>query len=270
MKLITRRPRKFLSDWRLPAPRYEVGYDDSVAHIYYAVKDGRRRILPGVTGTLDIIAKPALINWAKKVALESAKAAIVKRLDGLPEKELLVSEDWVDEIIKEAKRKPDEIKDQAANVGTRAHALFERVFKGDLPDEVDDDLATPIDNFLDWLDSTGLEIVAGDTKVASLEHGYGGSLDGICRCPMLGTLVLIDYKTSNGIWPTHALQVAAYQHALNETYGVYCDEAHIVRFDKIKHKFERKQLRNIGMSMSAFLCAKDLKALMAEEQYGIG
>jgi len=78
----------------------------------------------------------------------------------------------------------------------------------------------------------------------------------------------LDWKTSSGIWPEYALQVAAYAQAFKETYGETIDKAYIVRFSKkLPVEFEVKEIKSLDDSFEAFLAAKKLRDCLAEDQF---
>ena len=65
------------------------------------------------------------------------------------------------------------------------------------------------------------EIIVHEFSFASDELGYGGTIDMICK--INGEIWLIDYKSGNGIYESHFLQIAAYKKAwelLNPQYPI--------------------------------------------------
>lgn len=228
------------------------------AHLYDVTADGSTIRFPGVTGFLSVINKPALVPWAKREALALVEGALLKRLDGAPRAQVALNKAWIDNVLAEAKRRPDQLKDAAADFGTRAHAFIDLIIHGQEPDVIPPEIEAPVRAFKDWWRGSGIELVMGDTKVASRLYGYGGSLDALGR--RHGRLVILDWKTSSGIYPEYALQVAAYAQAFAETYGLPCSDAVIVRFGKkLPVEFEVKELADLKLSLQAFLAAKTLK-----------
>jgi len=227
-------------------------------HIYETEMDGIRSRFGSVTEYLGIISKPALVPWAKKEALSVVEMELLKRLDGKESSSVLLDKSWIQNLLKDAKKRPDKIKEQAADLGTQAHAFIDLIIHGNAPETVPEEIAGPIQSFRDWWMKSGIELVMGDTKVASLLYGYGGSLDA------LGwrneKFVILDWKTSNNVYTEYALQVAAYAQAFYETYGVSCAEAVIVRFGKKPPiDFEARDLCDLSLSFKTFLDAKSLK-----------
>ncbi|MCG3204827.1 MAG: hypothetical protein KCHDKBKB_01544 [Elusimicrobia bacterium] len=221
---------------------------------------------PSVTGFLSVINKPALVPWAKKEALASVESALIKRLDGKDIAKIILNKPWIETILKEAKKRPDQIKDQAADLGTQAHAFIDLIIHGKEPESVPEAIEGPVQSFRDWWMKSGIELVMGDTKVASVEHGFGGSLDALGR--RNGKLIILDWKTSSGIWTEYALQVAAYAQAFRETFGLPVEEAIIVRFGKKPPiDFEAKELFDLNLSFQAFLAAKSLKEALDKPHF---
>jgi len=277
---------------RLPTPNWQVEQIvEGRKHLYKVTEDdGRVSKFPGVTGRLQIIAKPALYNWYAKQATENAERALMAQLGGKKSKKITLTEDWVKAIIAESKKKPEKLKDEAAELGTLAHQYFEDYCFGRAPsiENVLPAIRPSIERFLKWVNESGLTIVAGDTKVASLRYGYGGALDCILQVVdeskmpaelglSNGEYVLGDYKSSNGVYDEYALQVSAYDQAFIETYGVDCRAALIIRFGKDQKKdeagnplpldFESKWLKDPKRSFAAFLGAATLQDAMKESHF---
>lgn len=66
-------------------------------------------------------------------------------------------------------------------------------------------------SFKDWYDKTKPENIHNEIFVKNEEIGYAGTVDLYCHID--GKPWIIDFKTSQSIWPSHELQVAAYKHA---------------------------------------------------------
>ncbi|MBI4676119.1 MAG: PD-(D/E)XK nuclease family protein [Elusimicrobia bacterium] len=236
------------------------------SHLYDVAWNGGQDRYPGVTGMLSVINKPALVPWAKREALSLVEAALMTRLDGRRSARIVLNKAWISSVLIEAKKRPDKLKTEAADLGSQAHAFIDRIIRGEEPGKVPPEIEAPVRAFRDWWKSTKIELLLGDTKVASREHKFGGSLDALGR--RNGKLVILDWKTSNGIYAEYALQVAAYAQAFKETYGIACDEAVIVRFGKkLPVDFERKEIADLNRSFEAFLAAKALKESLEQPQF---
>lgn len=254
-------------DCSLLNPKYRVDLVvEGKSHLYDVTAENVSARYPSVTGFLSVINKPALVPWAKKEALSSVESALLKRLDGKEIAKIILNKPWIETIIKDAKKRPDQIKDQAADLGTQAHAFIDLIIHGKEPESVPEAIEGPVQSFRDWWMKSGIELVMGDTKVASRIYGYGGSLDALGR--RNGKLIILDWKTSSGIYNEYALQVAAYGQAFHETFGLPIEEAIIVRFGKKPpFDFEAKELLDIGFSFKAFLDAKSLKESLDKSHF---
>lgn len=249
---------------KLPIPRYQVELvEENRSHFYdVTFKDGSKVRYPGVTGILSIINKPALVNWAKREALNRVRESMSQFSNG----SCTITDTLIDRVIEEASARPDKIKDDAASLGSKVHAYIDRFVKGGKLEKIPNEILKPVSAFADWWKRSGLTFVSGDLKVASSAYGYGGSLDALAK--KNGRLVLLDWKTSKAIYDEYALQAAAYVQAFIETYGVGVSEAVIVRFSKPGVPgpvFESGRLANIAESLAAFLDAKGLSEKMKQE-----
>ena len=255
------------ADAKALKPKYKVELVVSGRSHLYDVTQGDKTVrYPGVTDSLGVINKPALVNWAKREALAMVEKAMSGRLGGKDSAGIVLDKAWIEGVIQDARKRPDQLKDQAADFGSRAHAFIDSIIKGSEPSEVPEEIAGPVRAFRDWWKSSGIEMVRGEIPVASVEHGYGGTLDALGR--RRGRYVVLDWKTSNGIYTEYALQTSAYVHALRETYGLECSEAIVVRFGKkLPVEFEFKELADVELSFHAFLAAKALKEALAQSHF---
>ena len=189
-----------------PVPRNKVdplvdeaplGLTRTANHVY-TWSDGRAIYtpLPSVTTILRVIDKSGpLVGWAKR---ETAACA-VRNLDML----LRMREAGGDAAaVAWLKGIPDFQRDTAADVGSRIHALAEQINRG-LEPAVSTDEASFIDSYRRFL--------AVEEMVASLRHGYAGTLDAIASIG--GETWVLDVKTGTGLYPETGLQLAAYASA---------------------------------------------------------
>lgn len=199
---------------------------------------------PSVTTVLSVINKPALVPWARNVALADVRSTLLESLH-----ETQTWEDfakygvWLDEIIARAKKRPQQEADAAADVGTRAHKLIQgylahpehqndRIFITDI--EVD--LRRIWLSFKLWEQENDLTIMASEEIVCSKKYGYAGTLD--CFGTAGSKPTVVDWKTSNALYPEYLLQVAAYAMAYSEMYKPRIQRAWVVRLGKDRPEFE--------------------------------
>jgi len=219
--------------------------DDRWGGRYYQV-EGIEPKLPSVTTVLNVISKPALVPWAKNMALENVRKALTAH-DPRGEDVLLGVDysEWVDGIIAEAKALPDKARDEAADFGTRLHALIDERLKSiEAVPVVAPDLVTPFYAFKDWYRDSGLTIHQSEFMVYSETWGYAGTVDAIAtrQTPTGEELVVVDWKTSNAIYREMFAQISAYALALEEMIGKPISEGWVLRLGKKKPEFEAKRL----------------------------
>ena len=76
-----------------------------------------------------------------------------------------------------------------------------------------------VDGFRRWLEGSGLTLdPRGDTVVYSQTYQYAGALDALAT-DAEGRVHILDFKTSNSVHASYALQLAAYTHAFAEMYA---------------------------------------------------
>jgi hypothetical protein len=112
-------------------------------------------------------------------------------------------------------------RDQAADIGTVAHFLIECFLHNHVADLSEFSAAdieratTAYNNFRKWWDAEGLTILEPEVQLVSEDWMFGGTIDAPSR-DKDGKIVLLDWKTSKGIWPSHKFQLAAYEQLWNE------------------------------------------------------
>ena len=87
----------------------------------------------------------------------------------------------------------------------------------------------------------------------SERHRYGGTPDAIGV--VNNQLVLLDWKTSNGIYADHLIQLAAYGHLWNENYPdqPITGGFHLLRFSKQKGDFGHHHFAALDEAWEQFL-----------------
>lgn len=234
-------------------PLYKVEMHEKRNAHYYSI-DGNPTLFPGSTTALNIINKPYLIPWAAKQA--ALKIEFYLHTHATERK---LSKDEITRLVAEGRKAHVELKDKAADLGTRAHKAIDDITSGNKP-IITPDIAAVVDGFLTWQASSKLKIIHGDLKLIFLwkdaagliTSGYGGSLDGLA-VDENGRFVVIDYKTSNSIGDTYALQIASYCYGLKYTYGLdYVPAGYCVRFGKTEPEVEVAKLVSVEDSFFAF------------------
>lgn len=187
----------------LEVTRPKLTLDFTASHTVYKNAAGKR--VPGVTTVLGILNKPALLKWAWQ--------------QGRDGKEL------------------DRTREIAADIGTVAHALCEahlrgmELERGNIAPDVIGKAETSFLRFLDWWDRQALTPMHCELQMVSERWQCGGTLDVLCERKD-GALVLVDLKTSKGIYDEMLIQVATYAAMYEECHGRAVDECFVVRIGK--------------------------------------
>ena len=182
----------------------------------FYVNSGTKITVPGVTTILDVLAKPGIKRWEARAAAELA----VDSLDFIARmNETAGREATVKHLAAASKRRMTD----AQNRGNELHDIAERKFRGAAV-RVPPNLRASAAHFDDFLRSVQPELVAAEEMVWSDTHAYAGSFDWAGRIKLdengkldvangQPTLLLGDTKTGGKIWPSVAMQLAAYAHA---------------------------------------------------------
>ena len=76
--------------------------------------------------------------WARNVALEAVRE-MYEHLEG---ETRVIDTLWVNSIIEQARRRPDQVRDEAADFGTQARVLIDAILRG-LKPEISPELTPP-------------------------------------------------------------------------------------------------------------------------------
>ena len=186
-----------------PPPKTEELGPKVHAHQRYYTEDGT--LVPGVTTIVRVLGfnTDVLVKWANKEGLAGRDTA--------------------------------KIKDETAAIGSLAHLLVESELKDEEPDLKD---YTPaqlkraqhaLRSFHEWRQGHDLHAQLVEASLVSEEHTYGGTVD--CWGMLQGLPVLLDFKTSSGVWLEHRIQVSAYWKLLQEN-GYDVQGVHILRIPR--------------------------------------
>ena len=199
---------------------------DKKEHLY--TLDGR--LITGVTTILSVIAKPALIQWSANEAVNYVKEHVGTEEDMGPSlwTKRIMWQEW-DKLLEEARFAHRRKKDNAADIGTRAHKWIEQYIKS--PDLVPEkDLSIMTDNFVKWAEESKVKFLESEVMVYDSDLFYAGTLDFVAEIG--GKKFIGDIKTGSGIYPEHFYQVAAYRNAWEKMGREKLDGAVIVNITK--------------------------------------
>lgn len=122
----------------------------------------------------------------------------------------------------------EQIKQAAGDKGSKVHQACVDLMDGkkvaidakylnpttELPEELTLEEYEAVMSFADWLNNAQPEVLARETVVWNDEHNYAGTRDLFCK--INEEYWILDLKTSQDVWPDHALQVSGYKHASPE------------------------------------------------------
>jgi hypothetical protein len=182
-------------------PQVGIRRVDTPKSHYYTI-NGKRAV--GVTTALGALPKDALVRWSARTVAEHV-------VDNLRTVAAMVAEGGKKPTVDYLTGLPNQKRDAAAERGIDVHDLMFHLADGKAVD-VPADIEPYVRGALMYLDEWQPTTVLSETVVASYTHGYCGTLDSIQDVPGLGR-VLVDWKTSNGIWGNHALQLPPYRYA---------------------------------------------------------
>ena len=202
----------------------------------------------GVTTILGVIAKPFLIPWASKMAVEHIKENSESgEFIGMGECYVVHKN-----ILEDARKAHAQKRDKAGDIGTLAHKWIENHVRGQ-NNPITDDIKPMIDNFLKWEEENKPKYLESELRVYSEKNWYAGTLDLMMEID--GEVWLGDIKTGSGIYPEHFLQCAAYQLALQEM-GKYPNiKGHLIINLRKDGKMETKRSISFEKDMEVFLAA---------------
>lgn len=128
----------------------------------------------------------------------------------------------IDAVKAEAKWKSGE----GARRGNAVHEAIDTYLGGDEPifDEGLENRAEIVETFEQFVNlrhALDLDVVLNEVTVYNATHRYAGTLDALVRMPEHhgDGLVVLDWKTGKKVYPTTALQLTAYTHAEEITFG---------------------------------------------------
>jgi hypothetical protein len=210
-------------------------------HTIYKLGNGTR--VPSVTTVLGILGKPALIHWAWKCGC-----------DGL---------DY------------QKVRDEAADVGTLAHALIMAEVNGkttvkelremgidyhDYSDVIIKDAEICLKKFKEWLkEHKSFKLVFAEQQLVSEKHKFGGTID--CLATIEDIPTLIDFKTGNAVYDEMKYQLAAYMELLKENNHTVTN-SRLLRIGRDDNEgFDEKIYNDLSKEWRIFLACREIYEL---------
>jgi hypothetical protein len=157
----------------------------------------------------------AITNWAVgkaidqtiEVAYTVAPRCLTKHKHALAIKDLIKQEKRADKVALEA----------AGNIGTEVHRAIADFLMANINGlagivverSISELAIEPFRKWREWWGSTGMKPILVEHPVWNGFSGYAGTVDCVAE-DKDGKKVLLDWKTSSGVYPDHHLQLAAY------------------------------------------------------------
>lgn len=252
-------------------------YYDDAEHSYVRYNENGEMIyIPSVTTITKIIDKSAaLIQWAANMSVDYIREVFdVNKVYTLEE---------LDALLNAARYNHRTYKEEAADTGKLAHDYIDNCikesfvmwytfswipteFKTPLPE--DPRAISSIDAAFDWINKHKVKFLYSEKKIYHNRLDYAGTMDGLAHVSSCGnaeccgkyvekdgilTLVpdefhgelsVVDWKTSNRLYPEYNLQTVAYQHAIETELNIKVQHRFINRLGKEDGQFESKHLDN--------------------------
>lgn len=233
---------------------------------------------PSVTNILQVIGKPALLNWYAKTEREMVIEAASQLWQDAPVKPKMSVPAFVASLqkrlgqVKAAKK----LTDAACDIGSQAHAMIEWTLHKEMghmrpaPPAMSDEATWAFMAWEDWRKSVNLTPLFIEHTVYSKKHGYAGTIDLTAVLDLKDdehdygrTVCVIDWKTGKAIYEEAYLQNVAYAWAYHEMgHAEAPPPGLIVRLPKVATdpQFESRIIHSSKRDehMSAFLATKKL------------
>ena len=104
---------------------------------------------------------------------------------------------------------------RSAEIGTQVHTYIDRLLKDEDVNDIPDQLEPAIQGFLKWRRKyIDWEYIGSELGVYSTKYSVAGTIDALFNTP--DGYVIVDWKTSSGIYDSHAIQVSVYAEAFKD------------------------------------------------------
>ena len=174
------------------------------------------RTYPGVTSILKVIDKSdALMAWAARNTAEAAVEMAQATFDpddpnSITSLTHLIRTVGPEGAVKALTSRSSWKRDEAAQLGTAVHALADELINGRLDTStVPANVRDHVKYYAEWWAASGWTVRTSEAMIVHETHGYGGTLDLLCR-DRDGRTVLADIKTGKGVYSEAVLQLTAY------------------------------------------------------------
>jgi hypothetical protein len=262
-----------MSEHKLYGGRLTIKFDGR-RHVYTCEEmrcaDGSALMIAGVTSILKRLSKEGLIPWAANMAAEYFKASLLAGYDETnPEEQITFSVAEVNEIANDARKAYAKKAKGAADVGKLVHSYAEAFFKGDKSPAPPKKILTSqeraqYDNgvaaFHKWWKDNDVEVISSERVLFSERWLYCGTTDLTAR--INGRKGVYDIKTSSGLYPDMAIQIAAYRIALEEEDGEAYPWGGLIHLDKVTGSYSMRMFPRNKQDEDCFLALREADEIM--------
>jgi len=209
--------------------KIEIDFDEN-RHIFYK----NAKSITSVTAVTGIVDKSRpLIFWAVKLA----KEFLINNWD--VQKKITELEKLA--LLDEAARQHTIRKEAAATIGDLIHQWASDHILKEKPEIPDDEqVRNGVIAFLSWVKKSKIKFDSSERVVYSKKYNFAGILDATGKID--GKPVIIDFKSSKGIYNEMRYQLAAYWFADQEESGKKYDRGYIVQFGKESGEFNALEI----------------------------
>jgi hypothetical protein len=212
------------------------------SHRYDVSDDGGKFVhTPSVTTILNVLNKPALVEWAVKCAANYVEENLKLLLTGNS-----FSIEQVFKVVEQARTAHDRVREEAAEIGTNVHDFLAAYWKGYVsgvcpPMPEHEKEKNCINAALDWFQEHNLKPVKVEEAQYSRLHKICGRPDWIGYVD--GTFSVLDYKSTKFLYPEVCLQETAYAMMHAEEFGELPATRYGLRLDKETGEFEARKYK---------------------------
>lgn len=214
----------------------------------YKVSDSGEKAqhCPSVTTILNVLAKPALVEWGIKCACNYVEENLKLLVAGNS-----FSVQDVFKIVEQARTAHDRVREEAAEIGTNVHDILASwwrsqqnisdglYMKSVVFDAGNETVAKCVHAALDWFSQHDLKPVKVEESQYSRIHKFCGRPDFIGRID--GQLSVLDYKSTKALYPEVCLQETGYAMMHAEEFGELPATRWALRLDKESGEFEARK-----------------------------
>lgn len=234
------KPEEGVEEFSLYGGAVKLLYKDS-SHRYRVSEDGGKPVqVPSVTTILNVLAKPALVEWGVKCACNYVEENLRLLFAGNS-----FSVEQIFKVVEMARTAHDRTRQEAADIGTEAHDWLRDYWraiirKTDIPASPEDPKVRNCTTAVqDWISQHKVVPLAVEVPQYSRELKICG------RSDFIGLVddepSVLDYKSTKFIYPEVALQMCPYGKMYEEEHGLLPATRWGIRMDKLTGDFEDRR-----------------------------